>query len=191
MEADWEVAIGGDAPVIEAAWAGLVDLRGNPERVLEITEAAAFPALADALVLLNQQLSPVWTAKCDLWMELDAAELDPFELDAEPEDLAHGAGGYIDLLSANPAQPLNDAFCRKLTKKLQALALQSARMDLILRRAYLGQIPESRDELDELTAESFTLGVTAYLTTCGPTAESAWNRLAELLGGFAEAVCSL
>ena len=46
MEADWEVEIGGDAPVIEAQWPGLVDLRANPERICEIAEASAFPPLS-------------------------------------------------------------------------------------------------------------------------------------------------
>ena len=30
MEADWEVEIGGGAPVIDACWDGYVDLRFNP-----------------------------------------------------------------------------------------------------------------------------------------------------------------
>ena len=30
MEADWELEIGGDAPVIEAHWTGFVDLRADP-----------------------------------------------------------------------------------------------------------------------------------------------------------------
>ena len=55
MEADWEVEIGGDAPVIDAQWPGLVDLRANPERVCEIAEASAFPPLADLLLALNSE----------------------------------------------------------------------------------------------------------------------------------------
>ena len=40
MEADWEVEVGGGAPVIEADWPGFVDLRGEPERVNEMEEVA-------------------------------------------------------------------------------------------------------------------------------------------------------
>ena len=34
MEADWEFEVGGDAPVIEALWAGFVDLRSQPDGFL-------------------------------------------------------------------------------------------------------------------------------------------------------------
>jgi hypothetical protein len=67
MEIDWEVEIGGGTPVIEALWPGFVDLRQSPERITEIAEAAAFPALARLLLTLNGSQSPVWTAKCDVW----------------------------------------------------------------------------------------------------------------------------
>ena len=45
MEADWEVEVGGGAPVIEALWPGFVDLRSNPERSGEIDGGCEFPAL--------------------------------------------------------------------------------------------------------------------------------------------------
>ena len=67
MEADWEVEVGGGAPVIEALWPGFVDLRLYPERIGEIQEAAGFPALAGLLRSLNGAGSSLWTAKCDLW----------------------------------------------------------------------------------------------------------------------------
>ena len=38
MEADWEIEIGGDAPVIEAHWFGFVDLRIEPSRANELPE---------------------------------------------------------------------------------------------------------------------------------------------------------
>ena len=34
MEADWEVEVGGGAPVIEAFWPGFVDLRGGRQHHL-------------------------------------------------------------------------------------------------------------------------------------------------------------
>ena len=67
MEADWEVEIGGDAPVIDVDWPGFVDLRAFPEKVGELVEAACFPALASLLQSLNSSGSPVWTSKCDVW----------------------------------------------------------------------------------------------------------------------------
>ncbi len=67
MEADWEVEIGGDAPVIEAEWPGFIDLRMQPSRISDIAEATAFLPLADFLSALNQESSQVWTSKCDVW----------------------------------------------------------------------------------------------------------------------------
>ena len=46
MEADWEVEIGGDAPVIDACWEGFVDLRRAPERAGAVAGSAELPALA-------------------------------------------------------------------------------------------------------------------------------------------------
>jgi len=67
MEADWEVEIGGGAPIIDACWDGLVHLQTAPERAAELPEAADLPRLAEALVRLNAPRSPVWTSKCDVW----------------------------------------------------------------------------------------------------------------------------
>ena len=44
MEADWEIEVGGKAPVIEARWPGFVDLRLHPERASQFPEAAELPA---------------------------------------------------------------------------------------------------------------------------------------------------
>ena len=80
MEADWEFEIGDGAPIIEAAWAGFVDLRRTPERVNELPEVAACPFLAESLVQLNASGSPVWTSKCDFWPEVEQDDFDPDEL---------------------------------------------------------------------------------------------------------------
>ena len=67
MDADWEVEIGGGAPVIEAAWPGFIDLRAEAHRIREIAEAISFPPLARLLTVLNSASSPWWTSKCDFW----------------------------------------------------------------------------------------------------------------------------
>jgi hypothetical protein len=46
LEADWEVEIGSEAPVIDACWSGFVDLSSAPERASQLTEAIDFPAIA-------------------------------------------------------------------------------------------------------------------------------------------------
>src|SRR5215469_16195693 len=102
MEADWEVEIGGDAPVIDGAWPGRVALEGYPGRIALISEIRQLPALADVLLRINHpDTSPVWSSKCDLW-SVDA--FDPDELDA-PQDASQTAMAcYIDLLPYSSKQ---------------------------------------------------------------------------------------
>ena len=107
MEADWEIEVGGKAPVIEARWPGFVDLRLHPERASQFPEAAELPALAVALAMLNALASPVWTSKCDVWPVVDSAEFDPDELDAPPGCGAHAMGCYVDLLPRRPRPRAN------------------------------------------------------------------------------------
>ena len=105
MDADWEVEIGGGAPVIEAHSPGFTDLRGHPERIGEIAEASAFPPLADLLIRLNSDGSPVWTSKCDVW---------------EPAPGARAC--YVDLIPSDRSVfaewQRTEAFCRALIEQL-------------------------------------------------------------------------
>ena len=95
MEADWEIEIGGHAPVIDACWEGFVDLRHAPGRAAELSEARDLPALADALARLNGPSSPLWTSKCDVWRP---ESFDPDELDAPGRTGENAIACYIDLL---------------------------------------------------------------------------------------------
>src|SRR5580658_2556709 len=101
MEADWEIEVGGESPLIEPHWSGFVDLRLHPSGASQLPEAAAFPALAEALKALNSATSPVWTSKCDVWSIVDLAGIDPDELDAPAGFAEHAIGSYIDLLPRN------------------------------------------------------------------------------------------
>jgi len=116
MEADWEVEIGGAAPVIDACWPGFVDLRFHPRvppdayltRARELMESANLPNLPEALVRLNglnSSRSPIWTSKCDVWPVLDPANLDAVELDAPQQDATFGWACYIDLLPLHGSWP--------------------------------------------------------------------------------------
>src|ERR1700741_1109000 len=158
MEADWEIEIGQEAPIqqapiqqgliqqgliqeapiIDACWPGLVDLRTNPERVRELPEVHQLPALADALVRLNATDSPVWTAKCDVWPVAEpCAEFDRFELDSPVEAAVHGLACYIDLLPVSewvlPEKAI--ASCENLCARLRSVPLRCCRVDLVIRRA--------------------------------------------------------
>lgn len=171
MEADWEVELGGGAPVIEPQWPGYIDLRKQPKRIAELEEVGRFPALASALLRLNQKKSPLWTAKCDFWPRLEEGEWDAIELNApDGEDLC-AAGCYIDLLPAK-APWENDiaaeTLCRRWCIALEKHPLPGARADLIARQVWLN--------------EAFAgLGATAYLTACGKSEALAHDRLATAL----------
>jgi hypothetical protein len=171
MEADWEVEIGGGAPVIEAdrsgspGSSGYIDLHGYPERIGEIAETAAFPPLAALLLALNAPGSSVWTSKCDVW---------------NPE--ADAMACYIDLLPREGtvfgAWQQAEAFCREYVARLEAIALPEhsaeCRVDLVIRQAIVG------------VAEGF--GITAYLSAMATTSISAAAALSEVMTALANAL---
>jgi hypothetical protein len=181
MEADWEFEVGGDAtvPVIDAQWAGFVDLRQSPERAWQLPEAAQLPALAEVLAKLNEASSPVWSSKCDVWPHLEPDEFDPDELDAPP-GCACAMGCYIDLLHridrqwAEPDKAAAD--CKHVCGLLSAVPLRCCRVDLVIRRAII-------------TPELMSLGITAYLTSCSRSDAEAAVALQAALEAFADAFC--
>jgi hypothetical protein len=169
MEADWEIEIGADAPVIDGGWVGFIDLRTEPARVAEIEEAARFPALAESLVRLNATSSPVWTAKCDVW---PVEAFDPDELDADRKGAVSALACYIDLLPTDAAVFSTLDTCAKWSQRLcltlRSQPLRQCRVDAIVRRAFL-------------TSESAGLGVTAYVTGCGCDQSEAYESLVRAL----------
>lgn len=174
VEADWEIEIGGDAPVIDACWSGLVDLRLEPHRVQELPEVVLVPGLAAVLVRLNAPDSSVWTSKCDSW---PLADPDPYELDSPPHLALHAVACYIDLLPVSdlawPAPESAAGFCRDLCMRLRSVPLRSSRIDLIIRRAFI--LPDHP-----------ALGITAYLAACGPAPNQASAQLELVLAAFAD-----
>ncbi len=184
MEADWEVEIGPGAPIIDASWAGLVDLRQRPELAPGLPEVDALPGLAEGLMRLNGAGSPVWTAKCDVWVVPNADELDPYELDADPGSVAAAAACYIDLLpgASGPwSEPETAAtWCRRFCDQLSSAKLSNCRVDLIVRRAVMA--------LETDVLESGSVGITAYLTACGGTEEEANQMLGRALRAFTGAL---
>ena len=172
MEADWEVEIGGQAPVIHTDWAGFIDLRLAPERVRQLPETNQLPALAGTLFRLNSPSSPVWTSKCDVW---HPDTFDPDELDAPPGERNCAIACYIDLLPRGD-QPWTDpmdavAACKILCVRLRVVALRRCRVDLVVRRASIAPGP-------------LGLGITAYFTGCGSTSADAATALASALAAF-------
>jgi hypothetical protein len=176
MEADWEVEIGGGAPVIEACWSGLVDLRREPERAAQLAEVRQFPAMAEELVRLNARGSPVWTSKCDVFVP---EEVDPDELDMRAGGVSHALACYVDLLPRNAEvwASCDDAVsaCRGICDHLRGIALRGCRVDLVIRQA-------------AISPDQMGFGVTAYITAAGRDPLSAEKILAAALGAFVHAV---
>ena len=173
--------MGGDAPVIEAQWAGVVDLRSCPERTWQLPEAAQLPALAEALIQLNGVSSPVWTSKCDVWPHLEPHEFALDEMDA-PSGCVSAVGCYIDLLHRDDrlwAVPERAAEnCKHVCSLLRAVQLRCCRVDLVIRRAFINP-------------ELMGLGITAYLTSCGGSDAEAALTLQAAVEAFAGALCGL
>ncbi len=166
MLVDWEIELGGDAHIIDAAWPGFIDLRKDPASATELDESREWPELVAPLIALNSATSPLWTSKCDAWIVEDFAAEDRDEYDASDED-THAVACYIDLLEW-PSHEAAVEFCRALKNELTAVELQTSRIDLIVRRAFL---PGNR--------EGF--GVTAYAAGCGATESHARQQLAAAL----------
>lgn len=171
MEADWEFEIGGDAPVIDADWPGFVNLRDEPWRAREIAETHMLPGLAEALLRLNQPGSPVWTCKADVFVP---EPVDPDEMGAGSEEANCAIACYVDILMRGdqiwslPQQA--EQSCRELCARIRQNPLRCCRVDLVVRAASV--------------AGADRLGVTAYLTGCGPTTAQARARLSECLATF-------
>jgi hypothetical protein len=193
MEADWEIEIGPEAPVIEAMWPGFVDLRRAPERIREIEEARRFPPLAEALISLNRpesysdsgigsdaaSSSRVWTAKCDLWI-LDPSldPWDPDELDAASSESVAALACYIDLLGRDAwvfawLDEL-ETWASAIVHRLRQTICRCCRADLVIRRAFKG--------------DQETLGITVYTTACGADAVAAEGALRDALMALVGAI---
>lgn len=177
MEADWEIEVGGGAPVIEALWPGFVDLRHHPELLAEIAEAAAFPPLAGLLRILNAAGSPLWTTKCDVWEPEPTGIAGPNLAISNTLDEA-ALACYVDLLPRADqvfAQwQQAEAFCRECVARLAPLPLPDCRVELIVRQAIAG------------SAEGF--GITAYISGGGRDRAAATQALAAAMAAFADSI---
>jgi hypothetical protein len=176
MDIDWEVEIGGGAPVIEALWPGFIDLRTHPERIGEIAETSAFAPLADLLISLNSPQSPIWTSKCDVW---------------EPEP--GGAACYVDLIPRHGSVFADwrcvERLCRALVKQMTTrnardesdaagtdATIADAPVSLVIRQAIAGQ------------AEGY--GITAYFSAGAESLPDAATVVANAMVAFSNAIRS-
>jgi hypothetical protein len=149
METDWSVAAGADDPVIEARWSdeasgsGWVDLRVDDklqrDRIAALPEAAASPALARALALLNASNGLLMTTKCDRWLLGDAEREELADVLDAPVP-ACGYGSYVDVLMAHAVPMadflLHEEWARATARRCAALAIEDARLELVVRPAH-------------------------------------------------------
>jgi hypothetical protein len=171
--------MGADAPVIDARWAGFVDLQRVPVAAWNLAEVRELPALGVALERLNAVTSPVWTSKCDFWPSIEDGEFVADEMDATPECAVHGMGCYIDLLPKRDQQwtfPAKIASaCKGVCQRLHAVSLRCCRVDLVVRSALIA--PDLMD-----------IGITAYVSACGASEADAAVALKDALGVFTDAI---
>ena len=98
MLAEWNVELGDDDPRLELPWSSadgalrFLDLKRQPELLLEVREACSYPELAEFLSWANSPDTPLETAKCDAWTSRQIT----------PEEEVFGEpckfGSYVDLL---------------------------------------------------------------------------------------------
>ena len=161
MEADWSVEIGAGLPVIEADWAGFVDLRNDLGAVDGIAEAAEEPAMRAALVELNRTGSLVFTSKCEVW-ELGRGEIDPLEFDCAA-GCGVGWASWVDVTARDTGLfgsfAEHEGWVRRIVARLQAERIGCGRVDVVVRPAVAGE------------REGF--GITLYAAGCGVDAGAA------------------
>lgn len=185
MEADWEMEIAPDAPIVDASWQGYVDLRNDPEAAAALPEAQQFPALSKVLQRLNvpatthssTATSHFWTAKCDVWIP---ESFDSDEMEAGPAESSAALACYIDLIPVEQAifgsLPDLDSRARKIVSRLHAMPHRCSRIDLVLRQA--------------LHSGCSGFGITAYIVACGSGAPAAERTLEVALDALVQAISS-
>jgi hypothetical protein len=177
MESDWSAECSSEDPWVVVPWEGVTatepslrffDLRAEPDRVVEIPDAARYSVLAAALKAWNTPA--VFTAKCDVWhyaaSAFDASDLPGFAC-------AHAS--YIDLLPGASAQFASfmqvEFLARRGAQVAAAISSSVGRSEWILRRARICTAGAA--------AQADGFAVTLYVWGYGEdeiAAEKAWTQ---------------
>ena len=138
MLAEWTVELGAEDPRLEIPWilqdgsSRFLDLRRQPELLLEVPEACAFPELAQFLNWANSPELPFETAKCDAWTtrQMDVED----EVFGEPCKFE----SYIDLCFTDENRrsqfPENERFVQALAKLLRHAPEMPSAAEFIVRQ---------------------------------------------------------
>lgn len=171
MLAEWSVELAANDPVLEIPWRSddnslrFLDLKRQPELLLEIPEACAYRELASFLDWANSEDSNIETAKCDVWSTS--------QMDAEDEVFGEAVkfSSYVDLLFASEARERFaecESFVQALARMLRQAPDLSSAAQFIVRRC-----------LDHRQAGKFSecFYITFYLHAYGadvPEARQRW-----------------
>src|SRR5690349_17412214 len=138
MLAQWTVELGTDDPRLEIPWSSedgssrYLDLKRQPELLLEIPEACTYPELAEFLNWANSPESPFETAKCDAWTSR--------EINAEDEVFGEPCkfGSYVDLLFVEKERRTqfseNEHFVQAIVKLLRRAPEMASSAEFTVRR---------------------------------------------------------
>jgi hypothetical protein len=137
MLAEWSVELGSEDPRLELPWRSedqqlrFLDLKRQPELLLEVREACFYPELAEFLSWANSPESPLETAKCDAWTSR--------QIEAEEEVFGEVCkfGSYIDLLFVKGTKTKfidYEQFVQALARLLRHAPEISSAAEFIVRR---------------------------------------------------------
>jgi hypothetical protein len=160
MDADFSIELGRDDPALDFPWSDLggkfayFDLKRHPELLTSISEATAFPELAEFLRTVNSPKSTVESAKCDAWTT------DEISAEEEIFGASSKCASYVDLVFSGLEQrrsfPLHELFARRLVELLRRTPETPSGMELCVRRCYF------RDEAGISDGFYWTLYVNGY-----------------------------
>jgi len=172
MLAEWSVELGPNDPVLEIPWRSkdgsvrFLDLKRQPELLLEIPEACTYEELASFLDWANSPDSQIETAKCDVWSTR--------EMDADDEVFGEAVkfSSYVDLFFASLARnsfPEYERFVQTLARMLRQAPDLSSAAQFIVRRC-----------LDDRGGQKVSDGfyITVYLHGYGTDVQEARQRWA-------------
>ncbi len=139
VEADFSVELGRDDPALEIPGASdggvrYYDLKRYPELLSNLEESRGFPELGHFLDFINSAVSPLQSAKCDVW----------FSTDITPEKEMFGTackfGSYVDLFFSDEGARFLLAEHERLAKHMIGLLRRvpeiPASVEFMIRRCY-------------------------------------------------------
>jgi hypothetical protein len=140
MLAEWNVELGADDPQLDIPWSSpdgacrFLDLKRQPELLLEVSEACFCPELAEFLNWINSSSSPFESAKCDVWTsrQISAEE----EIFGEPCKFC----SYVDFLFADVNRrshfEATEGFAQRIARLLRVAPEMGTMAEFTVRRCH-------------------------------------------------------